>query len=387
MANYKAIVDGNWSDLATWEDDGTGSFVASTVLPGVSDDVYSNSHIVTILSNVSCNNFYKKIATNILRGGQFQIDGTLEITTQGDIYGADISQSGTATTLRSCVSRLSTHTNIWTHIGNITGGNVIYYASGCTNYSTYDVNLIGNQIAGISGFNYGFINYNGLLVNITGNQIGGGGTIKSTGVENVVADAEFNVTGNQIGGSGIIDSVGISNSESSVIFNITGNQIANSAYSVYNSGTNTNMIINGNAYGNSVAAIYNSQPTSVIIYEGNVYNELGVMAIHSPKLFLNVTPTTEWEFSDFGGTSQYLVAEIAVTGMPTEADVRKDTVYGPVSGLTGTLAVPPAATVNEGVPVDDTVGTGTNGLTTVIIDRLSKCATAEITASLLANMK
>ena len=48
MANYRAVVSGNWSNLATWQDDSLGLFSASTVLPTSADNVYSNNFTVTI---------------------------------------------------------------------------------------------------------------------------------------------------------------------------------------------------------------------------------------------------------------------------------------------------------------------------------------------------
>ena len=48
MANYRAIANGNWSNLATWQDDSLGYFANSTVLPTSADDVYANNFTVTI---------------------------------------------------------------------------------------------------------------------------------------------------------------------------------------------------------------------------------------------------------------------------------------------------------------------------------------------------
>ncbi len=47
----------------------------------------------------------------------------------------------------------------------------------------------------------------------------------------------------------------------------------------------------------------------------------------------------------------------SVGGNPATSNVRSGTVYGPNSELTGTCAVPPAASVGVGVPVDNTTGT------------------------------
>jgi hypothetical protein len=48
MANYRAIANGNWSNLAIWQDDSLGYFANSTVLPTSIDDVYANNFTVTI---------------------------------------------------------------------------------------------------------------------------------------------------------------------------------------------------------------------------------------------------------------------------------------------------------------------------------------------------
>jgi hypothetical protein len=48
MANYRAVANGNWSDLAIWEDDSIGYFAPSSVLPTTADNVYANNFTVTI---------------------------------------------------------------------------------------------------------------------------------------------------------------------------------------------------------------------------------------------------------------------------------------------------------------------------------------------------
>ena len=68
MANYRAVANGNWSNLATWQDNSSGSFVASTVLPGASDDVYSNSYQVTIDQNITVASIRNNSTTGIANG-------------------------------------------------------------------------------------------------------------------------------------------------------------------------------------------------------------------------------------------------------------------------------------------------------------------------------
>jgi hypothetical protein len=48
MANYRAIANGNWSNLAIWQDDSLGYFAPSSVLPTTDDNVYANNFTVTI---------------------------------------------------------------------------------------------------------------------------------------------------------------------------------------------------------------------------------------------------------------------------------------------------------------------------------------------------
>jgi hypothetical protein len=48
MANYRAISSGNFSNLAIWQDDSLGYFFTSSILPGSSDDVFTNNFTVNV---------------------------------------------------------------------------------------------------------------------------------------------------------------------------------------------------------------------------------------------------------------------------------------------------------------------------------------------------
>ena len=69
MANYKAVANGNWSALATWQDNSSGSFVASTVLPGAADVVYWNNFTVAINQNVTVLQIRNDSTTGVTAGG------------------------------------------------------------------------------------------------------------------------------------------------------------------------------------------------------------------------------------------------------------------------------------------------------------------------------
>ncbi len=419
MAYYKAIAAGNADTLAIWQIY-DGGWIAASVLPGASDDVYTNNFIVTVTTSqsyLSWNRSSVGAPYSITQGGQFQIDGANEITTQGIIYGSNTTYASIVG-LAACVNRLSTHIETWNHIGDTYGGvgNYVARAIGCWNDSTYSISYIGNIIGGSYLFSYGFYNnasatftsiigdqigygagayafYNNAsstFTSIIGNQIGG--NISGYGFYNKGVVATFtSIIGNQIGDAG----QGFFNDATATFTSIIGNQIGGGSSGFYNNAPNTSIPFKGNVYASGIAGIYNAGLSSIIIYEGNTYNYLGVMAIYSPRLYINVTPTTVWEFSDFGGNSQFLYGAGVNTGHPIEADVRKDTDFGPNDEFTGTLAVPPPATVNLGVPTDNTTGTYESTPQDFLDaleasefgQRLKNCATIKAMGDLITGLK
>lgn len=369
---YKAIANGNADTLGIWETWNGAAWVAAGSLPSTSDDVYTNNYIVTVTTSQSYKSWNRSSLASpaITQGGQFQIDGANDILISGEIYGTNVAQSA-GNPLSACVNRLATHIGKMSIIGNQNGGS-FNYCYGFFNNSTYEVtSIVGNQNGGTGSSSIGFWNNAAsTFTSVVGNQNGGGGG-SAIGFYNNAAATFTSIIGNQSGGYGP------------------------NSHGFYNNVANINIEFQGNAYASGVAAIYNIQPTSTIIYEGNVYNNLAVMAIRTDRLFLNVTPTTVWEFSDFGGNTQYLYGAGVNTGHPIEADVREDTVYGPNDEFEGTLAVPPVESVALNVPVDNTVGTMQTTPADFVAaleatdfgDRLKNCATAEIVASIIKNLK
>ena len=390
MATYKAISAGNADTLAIWNTWNGAAWVAAGSLPSTSDDVYTNNFIVTVTTSqsyLSWNRSSVGAPYNIAQGGQFQIDGSNDILISGEIYGTNAAQTANSP-LSACVNRLATHTGTLSIVGNQNGGSG-QFSYAFFNNSIYEIlSIIGNQNGGSGGYaSHGF--YNKALATFTsivGNQNGGSG-VYAYGFYNNASATFTSIVGNQNGGSGAYAN-GFNNDAYATFTSIVGNQNGGSgayAYGFCNNTVNINIEFQGNAYASGVAAIYNTQPTSTIIYEGNVYNNLAVMAIRSDRIFLKVTPTTVWQFSDFDGDTQYLYGAGVNTGHPIEADVRKDTVYGPNDEFEGTLAVPPPATVNLGVPVDATVGTW--AFDAELITRLQNCSTVEITGQQIANFQ
>ena len=358
---YKAIANGNADTLSIWEIWDGAAWVAAASLPTTTDDVYTNNNIVTVATSQEYKSWNRSSVAaplSITQGGQFQIDGGNDILISGDIYGTNVNQTANSP-LSACVNRLATHTGTISIIGNQNGGSN-RYAYGFWNSSLYEItSIVGNQNGGIASDAYGFYNNAACtFTSIVGNQNGGNGSY-AHGFYNNAASTFTSIVGNQNGGIANV-AHGFHNIAASTFTSIVGNQnggIGQTSYGFYNQIANLNIPFQGNAYASNVAAaIYNNQASTTIIYTGNIYNNLGLMAIRSERLFLNVTPTTVWEFSDFGGNSQYLYGAGVNTGHPIEADVRKDTVYGPNDEFTGTLAVPPPESVVKNVPTDDTVG-------------------------------
>jgi hypothetical protein len=102
--------------------------------------------------------------------------------------------------------------------------------------------------------------------------------------------------------------------------------------------------------------------------------------------FFRITSTAPSGVTQYANDASFpsggLVSRVSpdnVTGMPDEADVRDGLTFGYNSELEGTLAVPPAASVAAGVPVDATVGTAA-----VRLQDVADVTGAQIAAALTA---
>jgi hypothetical protein len=108
--------------------------------------------------------------------------------------------------------------------------------------------------------------------------------------------------------------------------------------------------------------------------------------------FLRYNNSTQNSFTaptNIALTNQTLYTPGVATGHPATTNVRTGIVYGPTNNLTGTCAVPPAAAVSLGVPVDNTVGTASldaNALAAALNTSLSASLPTPISASLQASL-
>jgi hypothetical protein len=312
MANYRRIATGDWTNLAHWEDDDSGSYVTSTVLPGPTDVVYANGFTVTLDIDIIADELRTTTAINVNQGGVFLCGAGNTIT--ANLFAGN----------SECVRNSTTNTK--TIIGN-----VVNTASGqgaAHNQSTGTLNIIGNVFGG-GGAAVGALNRNGLM-NITGNCTGGNGA-GSYGVWNALFGATGTVIiiGTCIGGTGT-DSDGARNGTTGVL-RVTTAQSGPNASGVWGDNINTTTIVENLIWGTNGII-----PVRGFVKFDNTASKSATVVLENNTTITLVDP--------------------ASLSLPIEADVRDGISYA--SGtLTGTLKIPNSAAVALGVPVDNTTGT------------------------------
>jgi hypothetical protein len=304
MANYRAVSGGVWSALARWQDDAGGSYVNSTVLPGVNDVVYANNFTVNIDIDIAVLELRTTAGTNVTTGGIFDYTTTMNSVTANVFSGAQVC-------LRNQTNQVKT--------------------------------FIGNAVAGASQ-NAINVNNGGLIM--TGNATGGSGF----GIYGVFIQggASFVLNGNSNAGQSSAG-IALGSGTATITGSCIGSNINATTGAICQSGT---MTVTTSQAGTNGAGVERSGGT--LIVTNAFYGSSGV----SPTIGLTL-------FSNTGGSVKITRQNLTTTtlvdpaaGFPATGDVRSGTTYA--SGtLTGTLAVPPAGAVSLGVPVDNTTGTAT----------------------------
>ena len=380
MANYRAVANGNWSSLATWQDNASGSFVASTVLPGVNDDVYSNNFNVTIDQSATILSLRNTSATSITAGGRFLLTNGITIDATGTGL---VNNSSTTVLIEFNLAAPNSATIITSALtgtgGNISGNGHILLSN--TGTLTLTVNSTWSL--------------NGVIVNVTGNGVfnlfgsGGHATVlgSQTGINLSAANATLNWTGNltlagMSVGWGYIANIGglATTSTVNMVGNIIGSASA-SGYGIFTNGIfNLTGIAEPNPLGttNNAAAVFAQAGSNVTINGIVRSNNNRVVAINSAGLvtvsgqincvnegwpiiatrlrLANATPTQITFQTDSAGINKTLYEPGTALGNPATTDVRQGVSYAS-GALTGTLIVPSPSNVRQGVPTDNTVGT------------------------------
>jgi hypothetical protein len=325
----------------------------------------------------------------------------------------------------------NTSSGTLTITGNATSGSG-NSAVGCYNATSGTITITGNATGGIGSSAFGCINASSGTLTITGNVTGGSG-INAFGCNNATSGT-ITVTGNATGGSGN-SAVGCYNASSGTI-TITGNATGgsgNSALGCMNASsgtlTVTGIATGGTTFGASGVRGANAAGTiNLGRAKGNDFGigstgiaagfGLEVLQSHIAKVkeleygLRGMSPTSGPVFiePDLGNIaifqeyptgSKTLSDPNNTAGLsPAVTDVRSGVVYNN-GNETGTCAVPAAASVGFGVPVDATTGTAylsqsdvlaavwgaaTTSLTTAgsIGERLKNAATVATTGDQLA---
>lgn len=364
MATYKAIAAGNWDNLAIWQDNSTGPFIASTVLPSSADTVYFNTFLVQANIDIIVDKLLSTTSSGISVGGGIVVTTNRNITASTEIRTStgvtdliDISGTGLTITITSlniyaaslnCIELATTNSTLNIN-GNITGSpnsNTGYglNITGATN----NINIIGNQFTG--GNTNGFairVGSAGNTISIVGNQLS-----STTGnCISVTTSNNLTIVGNQTATS---TGIALSFTSGTHIVNITGTQTGSNinvtGRAIVGVYLTTFLNITGNAYAGTAGA---AVAQGTITYRGGIYNLSDKTAIFTENMILSNTVDTFWTFKEAVGATMVTLAH--TDSIPLPADVRQGTVY--TGGNTGSLIIPSPSNVRKGVPTDATIGT------------------------------
>ena len=405
MANYKAIASWNWSSLAIREDDSSGSFTASTVLPWADDVVRANGFTITIDQDIVID-----VLTNwagswlwLVNWGIFYIDWNVDrnITVSNAITAYN------ATTVLE-ITALNTTNTITINAVKTYWGTQSYpiksYSSGTINYNwgiqavTYNtagfhqlswwvtLNIVWDLLTTAdarSDVIYCQSTINGsdkMTINITGtiNPAWAWGADWIQISTTCPTDFNFIWIINWSGSPAI--GIHVTNS---FVWLIQGSFWIQNLSGIVSVGSTAwtselrfkNMDIN---------VVWSHRPINIADETPLVFENcnLWFSGWYAPRIYdsdnriyfeNNTAVTRSVEDKDWNST--YMYSEI--TWQPATADVRNETVYWQSGEFEWTLAVPPPNTVNEWVSTDDVVGTYV--LAWDILTRLRHCSTVETT--------
>jgi hypothetical protein len=359
------------------------------VLPGASDVVYFNNFTVQMDVDVTVSQIRNDSTTGVTAGGTGVISTSR--TVNADLF--------RATAVLITISAISP--NIVNINGNIPGtvANSFNHCVNMTGNSTLNFvgNVVGSLLLGANSLSAINVSTGGTL-NLTGDVSGGNsnaGNISANGIR-AGTNSIINIVGNLDSGIGTAGNAALWGNVQCTI-NVTGNVTGNAGIGFSDTTSNagiylTNSLISCTIVGNVTAnnggyGVYSPTLNGVSII-GNLTNSSnGTMAFAGSKLFL--TPPTEWQFRKPDLTTNTLYTPGVAIGFPATNNVKTGIAYGPTNNLTGTCAVPPAAAVSLGVPVDNTVGTASldaNALAIALDAALTASLTPALTTSLDASL-
>jgi hypothetical protein len=232
--------------------------------------------------------------------------------------------------------------------------------------STSTIDITGNVLGGNGATSYGIQSTGSATIIVTGNVQGGIVTGASTFGINSATNVDIIVIGDVLGGN-TPSAHGISLTGSSASATITGSVLGgpgSGAYGISTTGASSFVDVVGiiEAQNGNHALVSTATSIGVRLAGDLIDLQEGIVACWTRVFRLASTaPSGVTQYAnDASFPTGGLVSRVSpdnVTGMPAQADVRDGLTFGYNSELEGTLAVPPAASVAAGVPVDATVGT------------------------------
>lgn len=328
MANYRAVLDGLFTDLTVWQDDRGGTYQNSTILPTSGDTIYLNNHIITVDTNI--------FATKITNGvPETQDDNTpaSELIIVGGYLQIDI-----LSTIQILADLYNYHTYFLFWIAGAKSvtilGNCYNYGAAFSHHHTGDnrvhvLTITGNVYQGGTSF---FM------------ELGATGSHYSAGLHiNGIVDCE---TANLIRGNNIIYAA---------TCDITGSLSCTGGVLTVN--IPNNIIVTGDVFiKNTLCEGIGSVQDGVIINAFLLSSTTTRANIKGYKVYVN---------GDDAGQKYWYLPKDVVNGLPLEEDVRLGVQYGLEQVFVGELDLPQQATVLKGVDYDSGTKQGTLELPTV----------------------
>ena len=308
--------------------------------------------------------------------GTLTLDGIIALG--GRVAGTTVANGGHA------IENTSTGTIDIINASTLTGGGVGNFSFGLNNNSTGAITLTSSVITGgaLSG-SAGINNASTGSITITSSTIAGGvigpsinnastGSITATSstITGGPANAAVGINNASTGSVTITSSTitggtagpGVANASTGTITVTTSTLTAGSgpvAHGLNNASTGTIVSTGDITATNSAHGLASASTAASVKVSGSFIGSAnGFAAIYASKFLVDPTPATAKIRQAKNGTTTYsdfFTADNALT-QAAPADVRSGTVYAD-GNLTGTCAVPAAASVAFGVPVDATTGT------------------------------
>ena len=396
MALITSAASGNFNAGATW----TGG-----VVPTVGDEARAaTGHTITITANATCDevsnagtgiftlNDGVTLTANVTSKSTTTSRNCLQFTAASPAVGTIVGNC-TGGTVSGAVAVAFTSTGTLTITGNLLGGSATN-AHACAVSSTGTLNLTGNATGG-SGTAYGINGTGNANIFMTGNALGGSGNT-ALGVIVAHTTATVTVTGNATGGTGSNSTAFYNQSTglATILGIATGANLGsfsggNTGGGVHNQTTGTIILKRavGNAFGPGNTAGLNAAPgaynntSGIIEIEELEFGQYGMSPTSGSGIRLKKVSTNAAIFTYVDAGAAKTLVDATTGQMPAATDVRTGVSYAS-GALTGTCAVPAAASVGFGVPVDAT--TGTAALTPASVwDHLLSAITTSDTIGLL----